>query len=132
MSDRIIPPDHLDQAVQDILSDYYTGTTAEIKKAAGRAIRRCRDEIKAHITFDTHRHPGYVDAMSVKKTADTMTGAEYTWYVKAPHYRLTHLLERGHALRNGGRTRAFPHIRYGEEVGVTYFVAEIRRIFGGD
>ena len=131
MADIIVNPDNLDKAVNDVLSDYYHGTNEEIKKAALRAIRQCRDEIKAHITFNQHTGD-YVKAMAVKKTDESTSGVEYTWFVKPPHYRLTHLLEKGHALRNGGRTKAFPHIKFGEEVGVTYFIAEIRRIFGGD
>lgn len=37
-------------------------------------------------------------------------GNIYAWYVKPPHYRLTHLLAHGHALRGGGRTRPNPFL----------------------
>ncbi len=33
-----------------------------------------------------------------------------TWYVKAPDYRLTHLLVHGHAKKGGGRTKANPFL----------------------
>jgi hypothetical protein len=34
-----------------------------------------------------------------------------TWYVRAPDYRLTHLLVHGHETRDGGRTRANPFLQ---------------------
>jgi hypothetical protein len=49
-------------------------------------------------------------------------------------YRLTHLLEKGHALRRGGRktgeSPAYPHIEKVERECVTEFLTEIERGLG--
>lgn len=42
-------------------------------------------------------------------------------------YRLTHLLEKGHAKRGGGRTRPFGHIRPAEERAIRKVKDGIRR-----
>ena len=34
-----------------------------------------------------------------------------TWYVKKPHHRLTHLIVKGHATKNGDRTKANPFLQ---------------------
>lgn len=72
------------------------------------------EEIKNHITFD-EKTGDYIKSFSLKSTK-TRTNRSRIWYVLKPHYRLTHLLEKGHALLSGGRSRAFPHIKYGDEL----------------
>ena len=47
----------------------------------------------------------------LKGTEGTSRKVSATWYVRAPEYRLTHLLVHGHDKKNGGRTRANPFLK---------------------
>ena len=44
---------------------------------------------------------------------------------------LTHLTEKGHAKRNGGRTKAQPHISTAEEMAIKKFENKIERVIKG-
>jgi len=54
------------------------------------------------------------------------------WIVRNRVYQLTHLLENGHAKRNGGRVRAQPHIKPGEDRMIETYVQKIERAISNE
>lgn len=104
--------DDLADEVMKALTEYSEEVTEATKKVVDEVADGVMTETKNHITW---KDKVYSKSFALKTSFEDRRNKRKTWYVKSPHYRLTHLLEFGHITRNGGRTRAFPHIRYGDE-----------------
>lgn len=111
------------QAVKKELEEYVTMTSAEVKKLVEEVGEDTRKEIMANAPADTGR---YKKSWTVTRTKET--SASLTVEVHSDkRYRLTHLLEKGHAKRGGGRTKAIPHIAPAEEMAEKELLAAVER-----
>ena len=106
-----VQPDELAAAIMQNLQQYTDKVTAGIKKAEDKTAKECKENLEADSPVGVTGK--YKKGWKVTVTANTPL--EKHTVIHNKEYRLTHLLEDGHATRNGGRTRAFPHIKPNEE-----------------
>ena len=123
-----IQPNQLADEIIKTLEDYANAGNKNVKQAVKRAADDCMSAIQSHITF-TQRTGKYVRSFKLKTTKETETSLQKTWYASNGQHRLTHLLEKGHRVGRMGRTRAFPHIQYGEEIATNNLERYIREGF---
>lgn len=110
-----IQVDEMSELIAEYMSGYTQGVTDGVKKAVDTVGKEVNEEIKRNIPFKEHSGK-YVKAFRVKTSFENRYNKRNTWHVANGQHRLAHLLEKGHALRQGGRARAYPHIIYGEEL----------------
>ena len=107
--------------IAELLSDYKKEIDEEVKSITTKVIKQAKDEI---VRISPKESGEYADGwtISLKQNGKNL-------FSKAVHnkklYRLTHLLEFGHATKNGGHTNAQPHIRATEEKYKEIFVSEL-------
>ena len=108
-------------AIMEGLQEYAELATDDVKKA----VKKAGTEVRKQISETAPQKSGkYAKSWTVKTTKETSNALEVTIHSRN-RYQLAHLLEFGHALRQGGRTRAFPHIAPAEERAAEMLVKEV-------
>ena len=113
----------LADAVMETLEEYADLAAEDVKQAVRDAGETVRKEIRANAPKDTG---DYAKSWAVKKSKETSNSITMTVYSRNRYY-LAHLLEFGHAKRNGGRVSGKSHIAPAEEKGIQQLEEEIER-----
>jgi hypothetical protein len=121
-ADRI-KVDQLASAIMEGLTEYADLATDDMKAAVRKAGNFARKDIQANAPVDSG---AYKKSWATKTTKENANSLEITVYSKN-RYQLAHLLEFGHAKRNGGRTRAFSHIAPAESAAVKLLESEVQK-----
>lgn len=99
---KTIGIDQLAGAIADELTLYDQKVIDGIKKEAKKSMSDLVKETRA--TAPVGNRGVYKRSITSKKLSEHKRSVKYVWYVKGSAYRLSHLLEKGHANRDGGRT----------------------------
>lgn len=121
---KTVKPETFAQTVKDYLEIYVEDIGEVVEETSNKIGKEAKEELKQTSPKRTGR---YAKGWTVKK--DKKNKSYYTVKIhNKTDYQLTHLLEFGHATRNGNkRTAAYPHIRPVEEKYKEQFEKELKQ-----
>lgn len=112
----------LSGAIEKILNDFSDHAIKAVDAASVSTGRKVVRFLKQASPSD---HGDYAKGWTMKRVEKRYGNLTVVVY-NGKHYRLTHLLEHGHAKINGGRTKAQPHIKPAEEMAQQEFLQDIK------
>ena len=115
----------LSEAIQKELTLYSKEITDGIKKAVDDVSKELLQNTRADAPEASGK---YKKAMRTKTMYESGEEKRVRWYVASPRHTLSHLLENPHRTRNGGTTRAIPHIKKNEEKAVKDFQEKVEGV----
>ena len=117
-----------ESAINSILAEYKGLVDEDVEQVTKAVGKHTVQNVKANISSAGIKGTGdYKKSISVRNSKDNARNLRKSVvYATAPHYRLTHLLEYGHATVNGGRTRAFSHWAEADRQAIAEFETRLK------
>ena len=123
MSTDRVRIDQMAHVIMEGLQEYADLATDDMKAAVKKAGDEAKKDVQAGAPVKSGK---YKKSWTVQTTKENSNSLEVTVHSRN-RYQLAHLLEFGHAKRNGGRTRAFPHIAPAEAKAAELLEKEVER-----
>lgn len=114
----------LSEAINRELTLYSQEVTNVIKNEARDHMKELVKQTKKNAP-EGKRKKHYKSNITSSLIQNNGNGATYVWHVKGSDYRLSHLLEKGHALRDGGRVEGSHFIEKASEPIIADYIAKV-------
>ena len=113
--------------IRATLNTYSRQIVEGVEKAADVTVKEMVKETKKRPKgrYSTGR---YARAIASQVGDNTIYARSRIWYVKAPRYRLTHLINNGHAIRGGGHYSGDKHVTKAADHAMTNFETRVREV----
>lgn len=133
MSNNIkISANEIASAIETELKVYHSDVTKAIKEQTKNSMSDLVKMTKSSAPRSKNGKKHYFSSIKQKKTAESEFDVTYTWYVEAPNYRLSHLIEKGHKtrrIRNGkARTVGYHFIANATDTVQSDYVRKVEEI----
>lgn len=119
-----IQPADFSAAMNELLAEYGDEVASVTVKVVEEVGKDARKKLRSKETGSFKDRTGDYRRGWRAEFKKTRTGATATVYNETD-YRLTHLLEYGHIMRNGKRSKAYPHIAEVNDEAIRQFEQEL-------
>jgi hypothetical protein len=117
--------DQLGDAISAQLNTFEKNVRDGVKKAVDETMDEMVRETRSTAQVRTGR---YKRKISATVGENTLMKYSKVWHVKNPDYRLAHLLDKGHTLRNGRRYEGNQHVANAEHRAVENFQRKLEEV----